>query len=431
MADIQHKSIPAAEIHAPYSWLPADATARAALSVVADDVGKLARQLDNETVWRLKSVGPAVWEEFGAKGDQGEQGAGLTILGELADPGDLPGTGTLGVGYLIAGNLWVWNGSAWVDAGPIQGPAGADGAAGADGKQVEFNVSATHIQWRYVGDPTWTDLVALATITGPAGADGADGADGASAYQLAVAGGFEGTVEEWLASLQGAPGADGADGANGANGADGASAYEVAVAEGFVGDEAAWLLSLKGDKGDDGDPGADGDDGASAYAVAVANGFVGTESEWLASLVGPPGTTTWDGITDKPTEFPPADHGHTAADVTDFENTVKGTEREYTAQQTPKKGTLTDGATVNWDGDSNGQVVYLTTAAARTMAAPTNINQGAMYKLVLTSGGYTPAFNAAYKFVTTPASLTGTCIFNFLGGAGNTLLCEGYTVGLP
>ena len=57
------------------------------------------------------------------------------------------------------------------------GPAGADGAAGADGREVELQKSATHVQWRYVGDPTWIDLVPLTDITGPAGAGGADLSD--------------------------------------------------------------------------------------------------------------------------------------------------------------------------------------------------------------------------------------------------------------
>ena len=50
-------------------------------------------------------------------------------------------------------------------------------------------------------------------------------------------------------------------------------------------------------------PYSKGDPGKSAYQVAVDNGFSGTEEEWLASLVGPegpPGTTDWDGITNKP-----------------------------------------------------------------------------------------------------------------------------------
>jgi len=44
--------------------------------------------------------------------------------------------------------------------------------------------------------------------------------------------------------------------ANGRAGRDGRSAYEVAVANGFEGSEAAWLASLKGAKGDPGTPGA-------------------------------------------------------------------------------------------------------------------------------------------------------------------------------
>jgi len=47
------------------------------------------------------------------------------------------------------------------------GPAGPQGDAG---DQVEFYVSATHIQWRYVGGSTYTDLVALSTLTGATGA---------------------------------------------------------------------------------------------------------------------------------------------------------------------------------------------------------------------------------------------------------------------
>lgn len=46
---------------------------------------------------------------------------------------------------------------------------------------------------------------------GGSGQNGKDGKDGKSAYQIAVDNGFEGTEEEWLASLQGPPGKDGSD----------------------------------------------------------------------------------------------------------------------------------------------------------------------------------------------------------------------------
>ena len=48
-------------------------------------------------------------------------------------------------------------------------------SAAVDGREVEMQKSATHVQWRYVGDATWIDLIPLADITGPSGANGADG----------------------------------------------------------------------------------------------------------------------------------------------------------------------------------------------------------------------------------------------------------------
>src|SRR5690606_22965788 len=106
--------------------------------------------------------------------------------------GELPISGEAGDAFLIGGDLYVWTGEDWENVGTIQGPQGekgdkgdpgdpgAAGADGADGREVELQTSATHVQWRYVGETEWTDLVALSAITGPAGADGADGADGAT-----------------------------------------------------------------------------------------------------------------------------------------------------------------------------------------------------------------------------------------------------------
>lgn len=68
-----------------------------------------------------------------------------------------------------------------------------------------------------------------------------------SAYDLAVENGFEGTLEEWLVSLEGE---DGKNGQNGDNGANGMSAYEIAVQNGFNGTVEEWLESLKGEQKD-------------------------------------------------------------------------------------------------------------------------------------------------------------------------------------
>ena len=71
----------------------------------------------------------------------------------------------------------------------------------------------------------------------------AQGMAGKSAYELAVEKGYRGTLDEWLASL------------NGSNGDDGKSAYELAVENGYRGTEVEWLASLKGSAGDQGDDG--------------------------------------------------------------------------------------------------------------------------------------------------------------------------------
>lgn len=98
----------------------------------------------------------------------------------------------------------------------------------------------------------------------------------------------------------------------------------------------------------------------------------------------------------------------------------------FTAQQTPMKGALTDGSTVDWNGNTNGQSVKLTTAAARTFNAPTNIIEDNLYVLRLTTGGFTPAWNAAYKWATVPSGLeSATYTLSFIGGASNTLIPMG------
>lgn len=46
------------------------------------------------------------------------------------------------------------------------------GTSGKDGREIEIQNNGIAIQWRYVGDEEWTDLVQLSEITGPKGDDG-------------------------------------------------------------------------------------------------------------------------------------------------------------------------------------------------------------------------------------------------------------------
>lgn len=66
------------------------------------------------------------------------------------------------------------------------------------------------------------------------------GGNGASAYDLAVSSGYDGTQPSWLLSLQGA---------------NGQSAFQIATGQGYTGDVTSWLLSLKGEAGTPADPG--------------------------------------------------------------------------------------------------------------------------------------------------------------------------------
>lgn len=75
----------------------------------------------------------------GPPGPQGPAGSAVAIKGSVATVGDLPATGnTLNDAYIVEsnGHLYIWNGTAWIDAGPIvgpQGPAGPVGPAGPSG----------------------------------------------------------------------------------------------------------------------------------------------------------------------------------------------------------------------------------------------------------------------------------------------------------
>jgi hypothetical protein len=80
------------------------------------------------------ATGPQGYQ--GYTGQDGTDGTSVTILGSYDTLGDLETahpTGSAGDSYLVAGDLYVWNGSAWENVGQIQGPQGGTGAQGAQG----------------------------------------------------------------------------------------------------------------------------------------------------------------------------------------------------------------------------------------------------------------------------------------------------------
>lgn len=69
----------------------------------------------------------------GEKGEQGNDGTSLNILGTKESDADLPLSAEKNDAYLINGEMWVFNGTNWNNAGRIQGPQGPQGPVGPQG----------------------------------------------------------------------------------------------------------------------------------------------------------------------------------------------------------------------------------------------------------------------------------------------------------
>ena len=231
--------------------------------------------------------------EKGIRGERGPQG----IQGEQGPKGDKGPKGDIGKSaYMLAKEYDDFKGtmSEWLDSliGPKgdkgdRGERGPQGIQGEQGPQGAQGLSAYDVAKEFDGFEgsisDWIDSLA-----------GADGADGLSAYELAKEfDGFEGGLDEWLDSLIGPKGdpfkyEDFTDDQlyeltkDIEAGLSGASAYEIAVHHGFEGSEAEWLESLKGEKGD---KGAKGDKGEQGDAFTYED----FTEEQLQGLVGPQG----------------------------------------------------------------------------------------------------------------------------------------------
>jgi len=100
---------------------------------------------------------------FGIASDGARRVLQLTdwVGGEGAKPATGQYVGASGLVVAIGDGIDI-RGEAGVNG--TNGTNGADGADGADGREVELQVSGTLLQWRYVGDPSWTTLIDLATL---------------------------------------------------------------------------------------------------------------------------------------------------------------------------------------------------------------------------------------------------------------------------
>ena len=71
----------------------------------------------------------------GLIGPTGPQGISITMKGTVPTTADLPTGAAVNDAWIVTAdeNLWVWNGTTWVDAGQIIGPQGEIGPTGPTG----------------------------------------------------------------------------------------------------------------------------------------------------------------------------------------------------------------------------------------------------------------------------------------------------------
>ena len=123
-------------------------------------------------------VGPT-----GPTGATGPQGTDIHFAGSVSTPESLPSSGvSVNDAYIVDsdGNLYVWNGASWTDAGQIvgpqgltgpTGPTGATGATGPTGaSSYSFNspIDLTGTTVSIVNNPTFTGTVTATTFSGTA-----------------------------------------------------------------------------------------------------------------------------------------------------------------------------------------------------------------------------------------------------------------------
>jgi hypothetical protein len=212
----------------------------------------------------------------GATGANGNDGSSVVIQGSVATSANLPPTGnTQGDGYITqnTGHLWVWDGSAWVDAGLIQGPAGATGVTGATGGVGSAGATGATGATGNNGSAGATGATGATGNNGSAGATGATGATGNNGSAGAT-GATGATGNNGSAGATGATGATGNNGSAGATGATGATGNNGSA--GATG--ATGATGNNGSAGATGATGATGNNGSAGATGATGATGIGTGS---------------------------------------------------------------------------------------------------------------------------------------------------------
>ncbi|MGB7565571.1 MAG: head fiber protein [Prochlorococcaceae cyanobacterium] len=270
--------------------------------------------------------------DVGPAGPQGPAGTGVTILGSLGSEGELPGTGNVGDSWLIDGDLWVWNGTAWENVGNIQGPQGVQGPAGPKGDTgSQGGIGPQGPAGAASTVPGPQGLQGPAGVQGPAGDPGPQGIQGPKGDTGAQGltgpqGGIGATGSQGPAGPKGDTGPQGIQGPKGDTGAQGPAGTGVTIlgslnnqselpSTGNVGD--SWLIggdlwvwngtawenvgNIQGPQGVQGIQGVAGPTGpAGPQGVKGDTGSVGAQGPkgdtGIQGPVGPKGDTGAQGV---------------------------------------------------------------------------------------------------------------------------------------
>lgn len=263
------------------SYVGTDGAAGTSVTVSAIEYGTSADGTTQPTSWQstvpATAQGQWLWTRttytdatsaitkayIGTDGAAGADGTSVTILGSYNTLAELQAahpTGSLGDSYIVAGDLYVWDGSAWSNVGAIQGPQGPAGADGASVTvaSVEYGTSADAstqpTSWSAIapasiakGSWLWVRTTySDSTETVTKSYVGTDGDDGKSVFvQSATKSGdtttvilSDGTTQTTLTISDGTDGANGTDGLGGyvhtawANSADGSTGFSTTVSAG-------------------------------------------------------------------------------------------------------------------------------------------------------------------------------------------------------
>ena len=134
----------------------------------------------------------------GPEGPSGVDGAGVEVMGSVATATSLDPSYSGSVGDMFiaqdTGNGHVWNGSAWDDVGPIQGPVGPAGPQGEQGIQGDAGTNGTNGTDGIQGPEGPEGPVGPVGPAGPEGPEGPEGPQGPQGTQGSYAYTVSGTV---------------------------------------------------------------------------------------------------------------------------------------------------------------------------------------------------------------------------------------------